>query len=384
MRYKFFLSVLLLVAGAGLLWSQFYRDFSDKDRKTLGESYWLAGKQYEAVNKAEKGREFQALARLIYPSLDPAAIKDEALPTAAELLAQGRAIVIRPAAEVPAQSLNSFFLRFAGALLDGDSAEVAGFLDGSVYLSGIPVEVNRAEAQAQLDAFFDEVSLAGLTPSSVYALDSLVVARAPQAMQDAWGETYTLRVDSKVDYSRYVSFWERKQQFFIRKTGGNLFIVGIGQNPPPLSWRPQKIGAPPVARATVSSMAETSKAVVDAFTASMSALLAKNSDGALSFMTGNIRFLRLRQTVTKEELKTTLLGYFESTDFGSATVTDVLDTGSIFVEQAESPVEGVQGPVYLLNVMAKADLSESIPFWSTHQKYYFTQEGGDWKIFAIL
>jgi hypothetical protein len=77
-------------------------------------------------------------------------------------------------------------------------------------------------------------------------------------------------------------------------------------------------------------------------------------------------------------------GYFDSADFGSATVSDVLDMESIFVDPADSPVEGVSGAVYLLNVKAKVDLSGSIPFWSAYQKYYFVMDKGDWKIFAIL
>ncbi len=116
----------------------------------------------------------------------------------------------------------------------------------------------------------------------------------------------------------------------------------------------------------------------------MAAMLIKDADGALARMSDNIRFMRLRQTVTKSELKTTLQGYFEKDGFGEAPLADVMDMDSVFVQPAPSPVEGVTGTVYELNVKAKVDMSSSIPFWSTYQKYYFLKEENNWLIFAIL
>jgi len=338
------------------------------------------------VGKAEKGSQYMALAKLIYPELDPAAIKDQELPSAVELLAQGRAAPIGAGAEsLPTGAVNSFFLRFVSALLDEDAAGVVVFLDGSTYLTKIPSEVSRSDAQAALETLFKDAPLKGKTPSDVYDLSSLMVARAPQAMQTAWGETYTLKVNAAADFSPTLSFWDMKQQFFLHRVNGTWYIFGFGQTPPPLTWTPQQapaaLAAAPV---TTVSDAEISKAISDTFTACMSAILAKDADTALDHMSANIRFLRLRQTVTKEELKTSLLGYFDSTDFQQATLADVLDLDSLFVQSAASPVEGVTGAVYVLIVKSKVDLSSSIPFWSTYQKYYFSQEGTEWKVFAIL
>jgi hypothetical protein len=101
-------------------------------------------------------------------------------------------------------------------------------------------------------------------------------------------------------------------------------------------------------------------------------------------MSDNIRFMRLRQSVSKDELKTTLQGYFENADFTESPLADVMDLDSVFVQPAASPVDGVTGAVYVLNVRSKVDMSSSIPFWSTYQKYYFVEEGANWMIFAIL
>jgi hypothetical protein len=249
MRAKFILSALVLFLATGLLWAQFWKTYSDSDRKTIGEAYWLAGKQYETVGKVEKGSEYMAVAKAIYPQLDPAAITDESQPSAAELLAQGRATPIG----------------------GGTSA------------------------------------------------------------------TRTVRASAPAE-------------------------------------------APP----TVPVEVEETKAVIETFDGFLGALLKKDAEGASGYAGESVRFLKLNQTVTREELKTSLQGYFESADFPSETPSDVVDSDSIFVEQVTSPVDGVEGTVYVLNAKAKIDLSASLPIWSTYQRYYFSKDGNDWKIFALL
>jgi hypothetical protein len=166
MRNRFVLSILLLVFASGIAWAQFWKNYPASDRHALAEAYWLAGAQYQAVGQAEKGTEFKTLAKIIDPALDPAAIRDAALPSAAELLAQGRATAIGAgASSVPSASLSSFFLRFVGSLLDMNSAEMLTFLDGSVYLSKVPAEVKSGDAKASMDAFFAKEPLKGETAS---------------------------------------------------------------------------------------------------------------------------------------------------------------------------------------------------------------------------
>jgi hypothetical protein len=385
MRNRFVLSVLLLFAASGLLWAQFWKDYSDADRKKVGESYWLAGRQYQAVGKTEKGSEYMTIAKSIYPELDPSAIADLSMPSAAELLAQGRTTTIGAGAEMlPSGELNSFFLRFVSSLVSKDAAGAAGFLDGSIYLTKIPAEVTRADAETQMDGFFKEAPVASVEPSSAYDLNTAVIAPASPAMQKAWGETFTYSVTAKADYSQYVSFWDMKQQFYIHRVGADWYILGEGPTAPPLTWSPQKAVAVETQPPAGAADSEARKAIADAFEASMGALLKKDADGALSHMSDNITFMRLRQTASKEELKTTLMGSFDNPSFTEAPLADVLDLDSIFVQPAQSPVDTVTGTVYELNVRSKEDLSSVIPFWSPYQKYYFVEEGTHWMIFAIL
>jgi hypothetical protein len=342
MRNRIFLSVLLLFVATGLLWAQFWKDYSDADRKKAGESYWLAGKQYQAVGKTEKGTEYITIAKSIYPQLDPAEIKDLSMPSAAELLASGRTTTIGAGAgSIPSGALNSFFLRFVSSLAEKDAASAAGFLDGSIYLTKPQSEVTRADAESELAGFFKEAPVSGVTPSSMYDLNTAVIAPASLAQQKAWGETYTYTVTAKADYTQYVSFWDMKQQFYIHKVGKDWFILAEGPGSPPLTWSPQTGAAVEAQAPAAATDSDSRKAISDAFQACMSALLKKDADGALAHMSDNIRFMRLRQTVSKEELKTSLLGYFDKGDFAESSVADVMDLDSVFVQPAASPVEGI-------------------------------------------
>lgn len=384
MRAKFILSAMVLFMATGLLWAQFWKNYSDSDRKTVGEAYWLAGRQYQAVGKVEKGREYMAIAKAIYPQLDPSSIADLSQPSAAELLAQGRARTIGGGAgAIPTGALNSFFLRFVGSLVDEDAAGVAGFLDGSIYLTKVPVELTRTEAQDKLADLFKDAPLKGQEPSAVYDLNSVTVARADTPMLKAWGDSYTLAVSAREDFSSVTSVWDMKQKFFIRRSDANWYIFAFGQAPPPLTWSPQKSAPSAAAAPTGSTEVVQSKEIIDTFDKFVGALLAKDADAAVGYVTESVRFLKLRQGVTREELKTSFQGYFDSADFSDKTPADVVDPDSLFVERAESPVEGVQGTVYVLNAKAKIDLSASIPIWSTYQRYYFVKDGEDWKIFAL-
>jgi len=244
MRKTFLLSVLLLILASGFAWAQFWKGYGDTERRAVAEAYWLAGSQYQVVGKTAKGDEYKALAKIMDPSLDPASIKDAELPSAADLLAQGRAT--------------------------------------------------------------------------------------------------------------------------------NLTV---GSTPVPITV-PEPAAAPAAA-------IDSSAAIMDTFKEWMGAILSKDAEGALKDLSANVRFLRLRQTVTKHELETTLLGYFDKAEFPSVTVSDAVDMTSIFVDPADSPVDGVSGPVYVLNGKAMANLSDSIPFWADYMEFYFRQENGSWSIFAI-
>ncbi len=380
---KFMLSVVIMTLFAGgYSWPQFFRDYSEKDRQILGEAYYLAGSQYVKVGKTDLGRGCQELAKQIYPQLEPSKIQDEKLPSAEELLAQGMAKRIG-APQTGTEGLpRSFFLRFMGAFLEEDAAQVAAFLDGSVYLSAQNREIARAEAATALEELFSNISLAGVEPSALYDLDSVVIVKAPDAALEKWGDAYILRVNAKMDFSSQVDFWEMNQQYFVHRVDGVWYIMSIGQESPPLSWEPKSAPAEPAAAPAAAKAPD--KEIMDAFEGCISAFLKKNLDSTLSFISDTLTMVRMRQTVSREELKMTFQGYFENMDFGDSEYSDAIDGDSIFVEPTKDFMEEGRGPVYALNVKAKDDLSDKIPFWTTYQRYYFREESGEWKVFAVF
>jgi len=80
----------------------------------------------------------------------------------------------------------------------------------------------------------------------------------------------------------------------------------------------------------------------------------------------------------------TFEGYFEDSDFSGLEPESVVDTASIAVEPSERFAGERSGPLYLLSVKTRLDLSDKIPFWTRFQEYYFSAEEGGWKIFAIF
>jgi len=384
MKHRLILAVVLLCGAAILGWSQFYRDYDDATRKSLAEATWLAGKQYQAVGKTDKGAEYISLAFAIWPDLETSAIADIALPSAAELLAQGGTLLIAAPADeqAAARTLSSFFLRFVAALLDEDAPGAAAFLDGSVYLVALGTEVSRPDAEAQLQALFEGVSLQGLGPSDVYDLDTLVTTKAPAALSAAWGDTWILRVSAKADFSVYLPFWEKQQQFFVRADASQRYIAAIGQGAPPAAWRPAVATTATVA-APAAGLAETEQAVRDAWTGCLQAFLSKNADAAATFLDDEVRLLRLQQTVSRDELKASFTGTFEDSDFGGITLDDLVDADTVFVERAADLDSEAGSPVYLVTAKARRDLSDTIPFWTTWQGYYFRAVDGAWRMFAI-
>ncbi len=384
MRTRFIVLFVLFAVSAGLLWSDFYSGYSEKDRQTLAESYYLAGAQYVRVGKTELGKDYQALAFKIYPQLSPGQITEEKLPSAQELLSQGLAKVIGAPAQGPSMVPRSFFLRYMGALLDEDPAEVVSFLDGSVYLSDEKSEMTRQEAQSAYADLFASEHLGGLEPAELYDLTSLSISAAPQPVQKRWGESSVLRVHAKKDLSDKLAFWKEDQQFLVRKVNDSWYIFAIGTGVPPADWMPQPAAAPPAERPAAESERALDKEITDAFGAWMSAFLQKNADGALAVMADEVSLVRMNQTVSRDELRTAFQGYFAGTDFGGTRLSDVADAGSIFVEPSSDLSAPGGGDVYALNLEARKDLSDEVPFWTTYQRYYFAKVDGDWKIIGLF
>jgi hypothetical protein len=107
-------------------------------------------------------------------------------------------------------------------------------------------------------------------------------------------------------------------------------------------------------------------------------------DTAAGYFADEVRIIRLDTTLTRREIAETFMGYFEGADFTGVSGDQVVDPQSIFVSPSDRFPAQSPGEEYLLTVKTRLDLSDTIPFWTRFQDYYFAEEGGDWKIFAIF
>jgi hypothetical protein len=380
-----FVLVLILAAQAG--YTQFYRDYSDAKRREIAEAYYLAGAQYRNVGEEGKGREYQDLAFIIYPRLDPAQIKLRDLPSAAALISEGRARILaapREQLRLTAELIRSKFLQLASALLAEDTESVLRLFEGSLYLSGFDRELSREQLGIELERFFASVSLGGLVPSQVYDLSSMQITPAPAGIPAAWGETWVIRIRATVDFSEEIAFWEDDQQFLIHRADGRWLFMAIGRELPPPSWRPRSAPAAARTSGAVPAGAAMGQELKQAFLACFEFFLNKDTSRAIAYFSEEITLLRLNTTISRQELGSTFSGYFESSDFGGLQPRDLVAVDTIFVEASDQLKNLRKGPVYLLTAETRLDLSAQIPFWSRFQEYYFAQEDGAWKIFAIF
>ena len=373
------LLVLLVFAATGL-WAQFYTTLPREERKTLAEAYYLVGQQYEQKGKDQKAREFKDMAYNIDPGIDPANIQLQDLPSAAALILEGKAKLAampRTREEATQELMKSKFLRWVSALLSEDTAAMLDLMEGSVYFGDLDTELTRSQIQSELDNFFAAADLSGFVPSEVYDLGSLSVS----PVSGPWGETYAIQVRAKMDFSGQVVFWTQAQKYLMHQSKGTWRMFAIGQKLPPASWRPKAAVSRPMAEELEAVPHEE---IEQALLACLDAFLDKNIDSAAGYFADEVRIIRLNTTLTREEISETFMGYFEGSDFSGVSGTDVVDKESIFVSSSDRFPSQSPGEEYLLTVKTRLDLSDTIPFWTRFQDYYFAEQMGAWKIFAIF
>jgi hypothetical protein len=380
------LLVLLVLVTTGL-WAQFYITLPRAERKNLAEAYYLVSKQYERNNETQKASEFEAMAYNIDPGLNPNDIQVRDLPSAVALILEGRAklaAVPKESAEAIEALLRSKFLRLVSAFLSENTPAMLELMDGSVYLSDMGSELTQRQIEAQLDAFFSGIDLTGLVPSQVYDLNSLTVRPLVSAAA-AWGETYAVRIRAKMDFSKSVSFWQEQQQYLMHRAGSGWLIFSIGQKVPPASWSPK--AAPKAPRRLEAVPQEGPQKEIKAnLLACLEAFLDKDADRASGYFTEQVKIIRLDVSLTREEIAQTFQGYFESKDFSGIGAEDIVEADSVFVSPTDRFGDQSAGEEYLLTVKTQSglDLSADIPFWTRFQDYYFAEQGGVWRIFAIF
>ncbi|UCF97714.1 MAG: hypothetical protein JSV89_21485 [Spirochaetaceae bacterium] len=375
------LLVLLALVATGL-WAQFYTTLPRDERRTLAEAYYLVGQQYEQKGENLKARDFKDMAFNIDPGLDPANIQLRDLPSAAALILEGKArlaAVPRTRAEATQELLKSKFLRLVSAFLSKDTASMLDLMEGSVYFGDLGVEMTQGQIETQLNSFFSSTDLTGLAPSSVYDLNSLTVS----PVTGPWGETYAIQIRAKMDFSRQVAFWTQQQKYLMHQSRGRWLLFSVGQKLPPANWNPKP--APRTTRAeAVGPEAGPQPEIKAALLACLDAFLDKDVDTAARYFADEVQIIRLNTSLTRQEISETFMGYFEGADFTGVSGSDVVDADSIFISPSDRYPAQSPGEEYLLTVKTRLDLSDTIPFWTRFQDYYFAREMGTWRVFAIF
>ncbi len=384
---KIVLTILTLILTVSFSWAQFYTTLKTSERKQLAEAYYLVGKEYEKVGKITKGKQFKAMAFNIYPNLVPEKIKMKEYPTAEQLLARYNFKISPPQREGNISELiKSKFIRLISNLIAEDANSILDLLDGSVYIDKIGRGVNQKEAKAALESLFSKINLLGLPPSRVFDINSFKIYKASPKISETWGETYILEIRALKDFSRYIGFWEKNQKYFFHKRGIKWVIYSIGNNPPPYTWRPQKPSSLLITTTpqVTTSYFQIKKTIKNNFLKCIQYFLQKDTKGAMQYIDKTVYLMRLRSTISQQELETTFKGYFENTDFTGITINKLIDENSIFIIKSDKFRGKIPGSVYLLNVKTNMDLSDKIPFWTRYQEYFFRNIDGMWKIFAIF
>ncbi len=379
------LAVTLLALSAVVACAQFYSAMPREGREKLAEDYYLAGSQYAASGDQEKAQSFQELAFIMYPGLDPKAIREAVQPTAAELLARSNIPVAGPPeADTTPGLIRSRLLRFIGSILTESPDATVQNVDGSVYFTDARFELSRADIHRQVQALFTQVSLRGIQPSRLYDLASLRVSPAsPEVSAMGWGTVYVADIDARMDLSKVLPVWSSRQRFYLRDSGGSWLIFAVGSASPPRGWKPASRSLPVAAQTTPSAGQERST-IEAAFMDCVARFLQKDSDGALRYFAPRVRLERLGATVAREELGKAFKSYFESMSFGGLKTEDLVEPQSVFVVETDRFGDLSSGRRYVLTVKTRLDLAETIPFWTRFQEYYFTAVDGVWRIFAIF
>ena len=375
------LLTLLVFVAAGL-WAQFYTTLPRDVRKNLAEAYYLVGRQYEQKGDTQKARDFQDMAYNIDPGLDPANIQIQDLRSAAALILEGKAklaAVPRTREEATQELLKSKFLRLVSAFLSKDTTGMLELMDGSLYFSDLGVEMTQAQIEEQLNSFFAGTDLSGLAPSEVYDLNSLGVT----PVTTPWGETYAIQIRAKMDFSKQVAFWSTQQKYLMHQSAGRWLLFSVGQKLPPANWRPKP--APRFTPQAASGLESGPQPEIKAaLLACLDAFMDKDVDSASRYFANEVTIIRLNTTLSRREIAETFQGYFDDADFSAVSGEDIVDPKSIFVSPSDRFPDQSRGEEYLLTVKTRLDLSDTIPFWTRFQDYYFAEETGAWRIFAIF
>jgi hypothetical protein len=213
---RFFAAAVLVLAalpglGAETVIDQLYglRNYD------LADAYWAAGQKFIDLGQADRGAEFQAKARHLYPGYVPGqAPKVQAVPAAAPVATATPAL---PSAEaVKEKNLQGEkiaklqFQKLLRGYLTDNVATVASVLAAQVQVQGQTVAGDAATVKTYLDAHPADAG----TPDDLFALDTLEVADGP-----ADAVILTVKANPDAALGDLLPFWKPTQVYTFSRVG---------------------------------------------------------------------------------------------------------------------------------------------------------------------
>lgn len=360
----FVISASIFFFTVPMMWSQFYSDLSMESRKELAEAYYLAGKQYEAIGKKDKGRDFVEMAFKIYPGLAPSEVKEPAD-------TQKRPTTLRtswepsypktPPSVAPDRNLVLYqFTRFLRAFITEDLAVMQKVLDSSVYIDAAELWLPKRDIADFLQTAFDQYPIDEMPPSELLRLETIEVTKLSDFL---WKGTVEITDVPRIGLNESINVDSPVQEFYFRPESSSWLIFAAGALPEKseVVLFPQRY-------------------IGNSFLSCLNHFIEKRPGKASDYFTDPFYNIPLGTEVTREELAMTFLGYYEEYDVSAL--------GNLRVSMDIAPADDYDrssGKVFKLYATLTGD-SGDVPFWEAFRGYYFVFDEKEtaWKISAVF
>ena len=189
----------------------------------LAEAYWSAGQKFIDLGQADRGAEFQAQAKHIFPGFVPGqapAAQALATPTPTPAPTVPTAAVVREANLQGEKVARLQFQKILRSYLIGDPQALASVLADTVSIQGQAVKVDPAAVATFLT---DHPAEAG-APEDLFAVSSFVAADGP-------GQTVLVTVRAAADapggLDTLLPFWKAKQTYTFDRVGDTWKLTAV-------------------------------------------------------------------------------------------------------------------------------------------------------------
>jgi hypothetical protein len=346
------------------LFGEFYKNFTEAERKSVAEAYYLVGKQYESLGVKNAGT-YLRLAYIIYPGLVPEEIQDDY-----EDELTDEAAILKGTLQNDAKLVQYRFRRMISFFLAQDTTAIGDYLDDEVYNGDFNITGTRESIQSELAALYEFMNTSGLTPETLFKLDSVQVSLAKSLLAEDTVLELTISPLS-MDYSAYLPFWHEIQSYYWHQdVQGKWVLFAVSRQPLSEEYL------------TARKTTLVNKEITAAFKGCLGAFIREDLSTVSLYLGDTVEIVPMNSTLKKSEVEYTFTGYFEeSPRLNIGNVDDLLN--SIAISQSQEYTAKKSAPVYLVEIELNSEHTSKISFWAAYKKYYFIKTKARWKIIAI-